>query len=181
MNSCTAAHSRPCAAISQHVRIACLLHVRRRCTALFFLAQLCKHRLASVSRLLTVSVQERWSTGLSPLLAERNRSSARTCRLLSSRCDPMREERTTDQQHVVASVIAGRVSAESQVASQGQWSETAQRRLCTPLQPCCGFVVGVGTCVILCCTHRALLREIIAAAGQIKPLRGKNLWSVVGL
>ena len=64
-----------------------------------FLAQVCKHRLASVSRLLTVLAGAISSlsievVGLPHLLAERNRSSARTCRLLSSRCDPVREEHT---------------------------------------------------------------------------------------
>ena len=33
---CIAAHSHPCAALRQHVRIACLLHRPRRCIAVFF-------------------------------------------------------------------------------------------------------------------------------------------------
>ena len=49
---CTAVHLRPCAVPSQHVRIACLLHLPR--ALLSFHAQVCKHRFASVSRLLTV-------------------------------------------------------------------------------------------------------------------------------
>ena len=49
---CTAVHLRPCAVPSQHVRIACLLHLPR--ALLSFHAQVCKHRFASVCRLLTV-------------------------------------------------------------------------------------------------------------------------------
>ena len=88
-DTCIAAHSRPCTATSQQIRHACLHHFPR-----FFLAQVCKHRLASVFPTLDCSCRSDhvvvdWSCwNLPHWSTDRIRSSARTRAFLISTFDP---------------------------------------------------------------------------------------------
>ena len=156
---------------------ACLHHVSgfivlRHCTALF-LAQVCMHRLASVSRLLTVLARAiSWLSievvGDCFIFLPRG-IALQPARVVSFPAAVTRHAKNT-QRPEPGVCGCGPCFCGEPSASQGQWSETAQRRLRLPLQPCFGFVIGVGTYMILCCTHRAVLRAIVAAAEQIKPL-----------
>ena len=77
----------------------------------------------------------------------------------------------------MVSVVAGRVSVEGQapleVSGQKQLSEGSAFFFKFVV----GLVIGVGTCVILCCTHRSVSREIIVAVELIRSLP-EGFWVV---
>ena len=121
-------HGPSCAAISQHVRIACLVHVPRRRTALF-LAHVCKHRLARVFQLLTV---------LAGAISLLSMEVVRDCFIFLPSGMALQPARVASFSVAVTRVEKNIQRPEPGVcdcgpcfcgepsASQGQWSETAQ-------------------------------------------------------
>ena len=121
---CAAAHSRQCAALSQHVRIACLLHRPRRCTDL---GSSLKRRLASVSQLwtllagaissLSIEVVEDSLIGLPIVLA------LQPARVISFPVVSLTRESTAPLE--LGTCACGPINRREPRASQSQWSETA--------------------------------------------------------
>ena len=174
---CTAAHSRPCAALSQHVRTACLHRVPRHRSALV-VAQVCKHRLASVFLTpdclagaitsLSIGVVGNCLIGLLIGFAlQPARVPSRSVSVI-----PTRENAPRPEPGVCG---CGPCICREPSASQSQWSETASEGAAFLFNLVVGFAIGVCTCVTLCCTHRLVSLEIILSAQQLRSLPFVNL------
>ena len=139
---------------SQHVRIACLLHRPRPCTALFFLAQVCKHRLASLLPTLCLSVFAGAITSLSIGVVGNCFIGLMFGFALQPACVPSYPVLVTPTRE-----------------NASQWSETIREGIAFFFNPAVGLAVGVCTCGTPCCTHRSISREIVQATEELRSLR----------
>ena len=140
---------------------ACLLHCPRRCTD-FFLAQVCKHRLVSVPTLdclcksgLVVVELKLWSSASSHCRSDPPFAARTLCLRSSGR------HRHEKARHDLSpgSLLAGRVSVESPVPFEVSGQKLLSEGSAFLFNHVVGFVIEVGTGVILCCTHYSVSRE----------------------
>ena len=137
------------------------------------MAQTCKHRLASVSRLLTV---------LAGAISSLSIEVVGNCLIGLLIGFAFQPERVPSHSALVVRTREHAPRPEAGIcgcrpcicgepsASQSQWTEIASEGSAYLYNLTVGIAIGVCTCVTLCCTQRDVSREILVAAEQLRSM-----------
>ena len=169
---CTAAHSRPCAALSQHIRIACLASSSTSLPCSFSGSCLQAPALRACRQLFVCPCT---SNHIGPSIG----FALYPAPIASY---PVAVTRHVKTYHGPEPVVCdcGRCICGEPSASQ---KSTVRNCLLGAdfFNLVVNFGIGVCTCIILCCTHRLFSREVVVAAEQFRSLPENCLGSFVDL